>query len=49
MSVSDELVQANAEYAKRFDRGGLPLPPARRLASQRKVEQVDFEPATRRK
>jgi carbonic anhydrase len=32
MSVSDELVQANAEYAKTFDRGDLPMPPARRLA-----------------
>jgi carbonic anhydrase len=32
MSVSDELVQANAEYAKTFDRGNLPMPPARRLA-----------------
>jgi carbonic anhydrase len=32
MSVSDELVQANEEYAKRFDRGDLPMPPARRLA-----------------
>lgn len=32
MSASDELVQANAEYAKKFDRGDLPMPPARRLA-----------------
>jgi carbonic anhydrase len=32
MSVSDELLQANAEYAKTFDRGNLPMPPARRLA-----------------
>jgi carbonic anhydrase len=32
MSVTDELVQANTEYARRFDRGDLPLPPARRLA-----------------
>jgi len=32
MSVIDELVQANAEYASRFDRGDLPMPPARRLA-----------------
>ena len=32
MSVSDELLQANAEYAKTFDRGELPMPPARRLA-----------------
>jgi carbonic anhydrase len=32
MSVIDELVQANAQYAARFDRGDLPMPPARRLA-----------------
>jgi carbonic anhydrase len=32
MSVSDELLQANAEYARTFDRGALPMPPARRLA-----------------
>src|SRR3954465_9669497 len=32
MSVSDELLRANAEYARTFDRGGLPMPPARRLA-----------------
>jgi carbonic anhydrase len=32
MSVIDELVQANAEYASTFDRGDLPMPPARRLA-----------------
>jgi carbonic anhydrase len=32
MSVIDELVQANREYASTFDRGDLPLPPARRLA-----------------
>ena len=32
MSVIDELVQANADYASRFDRGDLPMPPARRLA-----------------
>jgi carbonic anhydrase len=32
MSVIDELVQANGEYAGSFDRGHLPLPPARRLA-----------------
>jgi carbonic anhydrase len=32
MSVIDELVQANGEYASAFDRGDLPLPPARRLA-----------------
>jgi carbonic anhydrase len=32
MSVMDELLQANAEYARTFDRGDLPMPPARRLA-----------------
>ena len=32
MSVIDELVQANAKYARTFDRGDLPLPPGRRLA-----------------
>jgi carbonic anhydrase len=32
MSVIDELLQANAGYARTFDRGNLPLPPARRLA-----------------
>ncbi len=32
MSAIDELVRANAEYARTFDRGELPLPPARHLA-----------------
>ena len=32
MSSTDELLQANAEYARTFDRGDLPMPPARRLA-----------------
>jgi carbonic anhydrase len=32
MSVSDELLEANTKYAKTFDRGELPMPPARRLA-----------------
>jgi carbonic anhydrase len=32
MSVSDELVRANAEYARNFNRGNLPMPPARKLA-----------------
>jgi carbonic anhydrase len=32
MSASDELIQANAEYARTFDRGDLPMPPARKLA-----------------
>jgi carbonic anhydrase len=32
MSVIDELVRANTEYARAFDRGDLPLPPKRRVA-----------------
>jgi carbonic anhydrase len=32
MSTIDELVQANVDYASTFDRGDLPMPPARRLA-----------------
>jgi len=32
MSVSDELLQANAEYARKFERGNLAMPPARKLA-----------------
>jgi carbonic anhydrase len=32
MSVSDELLQANEQYAKTFDRGDLAMPPARKLA-----------------
>jgi carbonic anhydrase len=32
MSATDDLLQANAEYARKFDRGDLPMPPARRLA-----------------
>jgi carbonic anhydrase len=32
MSVIDELLRANEEYARTFDQGDLPLPPARRLA-----------------
>jgi carbonic anhydrase len=32
MSTTDELLHANAEYAKKFDRGDLPMPPARRVA-----------------
>jgi carbonic anhydrase len=32
MSTIDELVRANETYAATFDRGHLPLPPARRLA-----------------
>jgi carbonic anhydrase len=32
MSVMDELLQANAEFARTFDLGDLPTPPRRRLA-----------------
>ena len=32
MTVTDELVAANARYADGFDKGALPLPPARRVA-----------------
>ena len=32
MSTIDELVKANEGYAANFDRGDLPLPPARRIA-----------------
>ncbi len=32
MTVSDELVHANEEFAQGFDRGDLPAPPARHVA-----------------
>ena len=32
MTAIDELLRANEDYARSFDRGELPLPPARRLA-----------------
>lgn len=32
MSVIDEFIRSNDEYARTFDRGHLPLPPARRVA-----------------
>jgi carbonic anhydrase len=32
MSASDELLRANAEYARTFDRGALSMPPTKRLA-----------------
>jgi carbonic anhydrase len=32
MTVTDEVVAANSQYAKDFDRGDLPMPPARHLA-----------------
>ena len=33
MSVTDELLQNNQQYASGFDKGELPLPPAKRLAA----------------
>src|SRR6478672_11691835 len=32
MSVTDEFLEANATYANRFTKGGLPMPPARHVA-----------------
>jgi carbonic anhydrase len=32
MPVIDEFIEANSEYARRFDKGGLPMPPARKVA-----------------
>jgi len=32
MSVTDELLQNNARYAEAFDKGDLPIPPAKRVA-----------------
>ena len=32
MSQTDELLKNNEEYASTFDKGGLPLPPARKVA-----------------
>jgi len=32
MATTDELLAANQRYAERFDKGHLPLPPARRVA-----------------
>lgn len=32
LSAIDDMVRANAAYGQRFDRGGLPMPPARRVA-----------------
>src|SRR6478672_11997843 len=32
MSVTDEFLEANATYANRFTKGGLPMPPARKTA-----------------
>jgi carbonic anhydrase len=32
MAVIDELLEANAGYARAFDRGHLPMPPSRRVA-----------------
>src|SRR3954463_13906440 len=32
MSQTDELLKNNEAYAEKFDKGGLPLPPARKVA-----------------
>src|SRR6266545_5325311 len=32
MSVTDELLQNNESYAAQFDKGDLPLPPAKKVA-----------------
>jgi carbonic anhydrase len=32
MSVADEFLKANESYARGFDKGSLPMPPARRVA-----------------
>jgi carbonic anhydrase len=32
MSATDELLKNNAEYAERFDKAGIPLPPAKKMA-----------------
>lgn len=32
MAVTDQLVEANQQFAERFDKGNLPVPPARHLA-----------------
>lgn len=32
MSTTDQLLENNARYAKSFDRGGLPMPPAKKVA-----------------
>jgi len=32
VTVTDEVVQANKEFARNFDKGDLPMPPARHLA-----------------
>ena len=32
MSATDELLANNAEYAENFDKGGLPLPPSKKVA-----------------
>ena len=32
MAVIDELIEANAQYTRRFDKGALPMPPRRKVA-----------------
>ena len=33
MTATDELLANNAEYADGFDKGGLPLPPAKKITT----------------
>ena len=35
MSVTDELVSNNESYSAQFDKGDLPLPPAKKVAVRR--------------
>ena len=32
MTVTDDLIQANEQFAQTFDKGDLPMPPARHVA-----------------
>ena len=41
MSAIDGLLEANESYAARFDKGGLPLPPAKRLS---KITTISVAP-----
>ena len=40
MGSTDDLLRNNEGYARSFDKGELPLPPAR------KREHIEFEPAS---
>lgn len=46
MSIIDELIQQNEQYAASFDKGGLPMPPARQVAVVVCMDaRIDPEPA----